>query len=132
MKKVVLVVAIVFAGALAVGLFLMNATETDQRDIKKLKTLMLKPGKAHEVCMILTPDDGLRYEFYVVGSLDFDLHYHLRDKVFYSVKPHGASRENKVFRPTFSNDYCLMWVNNHAGPISFKFGYEKIKTAGGP
>ena len=66
-------------------------------------------GQAHEECVKLEKGQSRRYEWRSNVALDFNIHYHQGNEVFYPVKRDSAKRSRGTFKAKESQDYCWMW-----------------------
>lgn len=124
-------------GAWALGLLLAAATSAwaqkpaDTRvDGKPAepKSIVIKPGKIHEKCMPVTSAQKLEYQFTTSKPVDFNIHYHVGESVYYPVKRVKTTAEADRFQPTKGKeDYCLMWENKSSIEVELAFSAKVIK-----
>jgi hypothetical protein len=84
----------------------------------------LAPGKAHEECMKMGPNQHLIYSFKATGSLNFNIHYHEDKEVYFPVKQDEIADYNGIYQPTVGHDYCMMWTNTSKKPVSVNYEFE--------
>ena len=70
----------------------------------------LGAGKVHEECMRLAKGEKRRYEWKSSTPLDFNIHYHDGNEVFYPVKRDGVGKGKGTFKAKVAQDYCWMWT----------------------
>ena len=76
-------------------------------------------GKAFdERCVKLAADESIRYSFRSSADVDFNIHYHRANEVFFPVKQSAVREANATFRAQTEQDFCLMW--EHTGPGNAK------------
>ena len=79
--------------------------------------LTVKPGGFGERCLRLERDGALSYEFSADGDVDFNLHYHRGQEIFYPVRSAAVRSDRSRFIAPAADDYCLMWENRGAMPV---------------
>ena len=70
----------------------------------------LEPGKVHEECTRLEKGQGRRYEWKSSGKVDFNIHYHEGNEVFYPTKRDDVSKGRGHFKAKIAQEYCWMWT----------------------
>ena len=75
-------------------------------------------GKFVEVCGKLPAGLKLRWEFETSAPTDFNVHYHLGDKVVYPFKMTAVASARETLETTLEQDYCWMWSNKGTGAAS--------------
>jgi hypothetical protein len=86
-----------------------GAQASDQDDVTVIK-VELEPGKLHEECLRLEAGEKRRYYWKSNVPLDFNIHYHRADKVFYPVKRERMRGDGGTFTAKSGEDYCWMWT----------------------
>jgi hypothetical protein len=71
----------------------------------------LRPNSFEERCFKLESGQSLRYRFSATQPLDFNIHHHRGNDVFYPVKKANVRERNDRFRAKHADGYCLMWEN---------------------
>ena len=84
----------------------------------------LKPGGGHEECLELRAGQELKYSFTSNAPLDFNIHYHAGEEVFYPVKRDGSKKEGGTFKPETKQEYCLMWTNAAKKAAKLKYSFS--------
>ena len=96
--------------------------------IKAGKPVMLKPQKIHENCLSLVPPQKLQYSFGTDKAVDFDIHYHKGDMVYYPVREKKAASTEGVFTPPSRGDYCMAWENRSpSAEVQLEFRFKIIR-----
>lgn len=86
--------------------------------------LAVDPDDVYELCLVLTPDQLLRYAFSASGKLGFNVHYHENHEIRYPVAEHQTSAAEATFAPESEQEYCLMWTNYGAAEVELSLQYE--------
>jgi hypothetical protein len=77
----------------------------------------LAPGKIHEACLRLDAGEKRRYSWKSSAPLDFNIHYHRGDEVFYPVKRQRMRGDGGAFTAKSGEDYCWMWTGKAAARL---------------
>lgn len=85
------------------------------------KPVNIKPGKIHEKCMTLTPPQKIEYHFDSAAKLNFNLHYHKGEQVYYPVKLDRTNGESGLYEAKAKEVYCLMWENKTSADIDLSY-----------
>lgn len=92
------------------------------------KPIVIKPGKFAEKCMAVTSKQKLEYQFTTSKPVNFNIHFHVGDAVYYPVKRDKTTGEADRFQPTKAKeDYCLMWENKTSEDVSLTYSAKVIK-----
>lgn len=92
------------------------------------KPTVIKPGKFHEKCMAVTAAQKLEYQFTSSKPVNFNIHFHVGDAVYYPVKRDKTTREADRFQPTKAKeDYCLMWENKTSEDVELSYSAKVVK-----
>jgi hypothetical protein len=70
----------------------------------------LKPGGIHEECLRLEKGEKRAYLWKSDAPVDFNVHYHRGDDVFFPVKRDRALTGDGTFVAPSREDYCWMWT----------------------
>jgi len=70
----------------------------------------LEAGKIHEECMRLEKGQARRYEWKSSAKVDFNIHYHEGQEVFYPTKRDDVSKGRGRFKAKVAQEYCWMWT----------------------
>ncbi|HET9576371.1 MAG TPA: hypothetical protein VFP44_01000 [Usitatibacter sp.] len=74
----------------------------------------LEPQKVAEHCEKLPAGEKRRYSWKSSGPVDFNVHYHQADEVFYPVKRDGMRGDGGTFTAKTEQEYCWMWTARKA------------------
>jgi len=81
-------------------------------------SVSIKPSGSYEECVELRPGQVFDYEFDASGPLDFNIHYHAPDGLYYPADKKGAGfgkgTIDPATHPFYTSEqefYCLMWEN---------------------
>jgi hypothetical protein len=70
--------------------------------------------KVHEECTRLEPGQSRRWHWKSTAPVDFNIHYHRGEEVFYPVKRDGMRGDGGTFTAKTAEDYCWMWTARDA------------------
>ena len=73
-------------------------------------SVSIAPGEIHEECVKLAKLETRRYEWSSDSAIDFNIHYHEGNEVFYPVKHAGVRQAKGTFRAKRRQDFCWMWT----------------------
>lgn len=82
------------------------------------KSVGVKPGQFVELCEKLPAGAKVSWSFKADAALNFNLHFHQGNDVRYPVKQDQVSQAQGVFEAPDAQDYCWMWVNKGASPVT--------------
>lgn len=88
-------------------------------------TFDIAPGKFDEHCLRIDAGQAIRWRFTASGALQFNIHHHRGEQVFYPVRRERARRASGSFRAREADDYCLMWSNHGPGPVTLQGNVER-------
>lgn len=71
----------------------------------------IAPGKFVELCGKLKRGDRVAWEFDSPQPLDFNIHYHVGEKVEFPERQAGPSRLAGTFEAPVDQHFCWMWKN---------------------
>jgi hypothetical protein len=74
----------------------------------------LAAGKLHEACVKLEAGEKRRYHWKSSAPVDFNIHYHRGEEVFYPVKRDAMRGDGGTFSAKTGEDYCWMWTAKNA------------------
>jgi len=74
----------------------------------------LPPKKVHEECVRLEAGQARRWHWKSSAPVDFNIHYHRGDDVFYPVKRDVMRGDGGTFAAKSGEDYCWMWTAHGA------------------
>lgn len=112
----------VLACTCCVSLAWSHGTNDSHRD--RLEQV-IEPDDVYELCLVLTPQQPLRYAFNATQELAFNVHYHADHEVFYPVPEHPTANAEATFTAESEQEYCLMWTNPAAEQAMLSLEYEK-------
>ena len=70
----------------------------------------LEPKKVHEECQRVEAGQKRRYMWRADGPVDFNIHYHRGNDVFYPMKRDAMRGDGGTFAAKDGEDYCWMWT----------------------
>ena len=83
----------------------------------------LEPRKMHEECLRLEAGDKRTYHWKSSAAVDFNVHYHRGNEVFYPVKRDAMRGDGGKFVAKTGEDYCWMWTaRDKAAKIEGRIG----------
>ena len=74
----------------------------------------LPAKKVHEECARMEPGESRRWHWKSNAPVDFNIHYHRGEEVFYPVKRDGMRGDGGTFTAKTGEDYCWMWTARNA------------------
>ncbi len=81
------------------------AEPVEARDVN---VTIAAPG-IHEECQRVEAGQKRRYHWKASAPVDFNIHYHHGDEVFYPVKRERMRGDGGTFAAKTGEDYCWMW-----------------------
>lgn len=91
------------------------------------KPVIIKPGKIFEKCLSLSPPQKIEYSFESAAKLNFNLHYHRGEQVYYPVKLDRTSSESGLYEAKAKETYCLMWENKTGTDVELTYSAKIVK-----
>ena len=76
------------------------------------------PGEFVELCGKLPAGLKVRWKFASDTRLDFNVHYHLGEKVMYASRLNAVAKARHTLNARTERDYCWMWSNKSTQPAS--------------
>ena len=70
----------------------------------------LDPGKIHEECARVEKGEKRNYHWKATAPVDFNIHRHEGNEVFYPVKRTAMRGDGGTFKADVGADYCWMWT----------------------
>jgi len=95
----------------------------------ELKTADVPAGDIHEECMTMGQGDALSYAFSANVPLEFNIHYHEGEAVYFPVQEPASAIRRGVFVAEIAQHYCMMWTNPGAQAAALEV---KFDLKGGP
>lgn len=89
---------------------------------------LIAPGEVRELCFQADAGDTVIYRFESTGVVDFNLHYHDGEEVFYPVPEHATAAEKGQLIVTADQTYCLMWTNNGPDRVTVEPSVEGARA----
>jgi hypothetical protein len=99
--------------------------ESEQMKGQPAMTTKIRPGRIHEECLQTLPNQTIEYLFSTSRPVNFNIHYHRDNEVFYpiseesisslggSLNCHEALAEMSGEVSEETESFCLMWTNPH-------------------
>lgn len=78
----------------------------------------ITPGKFLEICGKLDRAERVAWSFRAAAPLDFNIHYHVGDRVEYPEKRSGTASLEGVFEPPLAQHFCWMWRNTGSTDVT--------------
>ena len=85
------------------------------------------PGKLVEYCGDLKTGDKVDWHSDASAPLDFNIHHHVGEAVHFAAKQEGVAVSKGVLTAPSDQDYCWMWTNKSAAPISLDVELNRLK-----
>ncbi len=92
--------------------------------VKESGLTQIKPGGIHEECASAKGGQKFAYSFYASTPVDFNVHYHAGDKIYYPIERRGVTMDDGTYVPDHQDIYCLMWTNIQKTPVTLNYKYE--------
>jgi hypothetical protein len=84
----------------------------------------LDAGKLEEPCFAMLLGDRLEFVFNSGEPLDFNLHYHQEDAIFFPVEKKNVRAHQGEYIASGSRQYCLMWTNRGDATATLNYRYQ--------
>ena len=75
------------------------------------KSVEVPAGGFAELCGKLAGGQRIQWQFTGKTPMDFNIHYHVGEKVEFPAQQDGIAASNGVLETHESQDYCWMWRN---------------------
>jgi hypothetical protein len=85
------------------------------------------PGGFEEHCLQLAAGERVHYRFSASGAVDFNLHYHRGEAVFYPVRKAQVRRHVDDFTAPHADAYCLMWESKATDAVRVEGAVERVR-----
>lgn len=117
-------------------LFAVNGCSTANKDMQHKKpggeymqdTFTIKAGGSYEECIEMKPGQVFDYDYDSSDFVNFNIHYHGEDVVYYPATGNGRMMGKGMIDPGthdfYTKDqefYCLMWDNLNSKPVTVSF-----------
>jgi hypothetical protein len=80
-----------------------------------------------EHCVRLAAGEQVRYRYAATADVDFNIHYHRGNEVFYPVKASGSRSAGADFTAPQADTYCLMWERKGEGAARIDGAVERVR-----
>jgi hypothetical protein len=88
------------------------------------RDVSLAAGKFEEPCLAMALGDRLEYLFSSDEPLDFNIHYHQEDGIFFPVDKKKLRAHQGEYIASGSRQYCLMWTNRGESLTNLRYRYQ--------
>jgi hypothetical protein len=120
--------AVIGTGLGLAGLLAFAGYAADTAKPDAARTATIKPASDFEKCMPLTPGQKLEYHFSTDKPVNFNVHYHKGDMVYYPVKENKTSSFEGLYSPTVREQYCMMWENkSYSSDVQLEYRFKIVK-----
>jgi len=92
----------------------------------------VEPRGFAEPCLSMGRAERLEYQFDSTAELDFNIHYHAGENVFFPVDLKALTAQTGVFVAPAARTYCLMWTNKGDHPVQLQYRYRHLAEEGAP
>lgn len=96
---------------------------------RHVQSVNVAPGKFTELCGPLAPGDAIAWRYGADAPLDFNIHYHEGQKVVTPDQARASAERAGRLQVTLRQDYCWMWSNKAAQPVSLRFELRREEAA---
>jgi len=100
------------------GAVLLAAHDAPAQSVARTFSHPVKPKGFAEECFALPAGASVGYAFEATGPVDFNIHFHRGSAVEYPVKVDQARQAEDRFTAASAEEYCLMWTNRTAQPVT--------------
>ena len=84
------------------------------------------PGKFVELCGKLTKGQEIDWRFRADRPLDFNIHYHVGERVEFPEKRPAIAAHGARFTVPLDHDYCWMWQNKTGQPAAIDVHLRRL------
>jgi hypothetical protein len=89
------------------------------------RTAGVAPGKFVELCKPLDAGTRVAWQFETDALVSFNIHYHVDKTVVYPAKFTAKGKSKGTLKAALKQDYCWMWTNKTAAPLSLSIKLSK-------
>ena len=89
--------------------------------------VVIAPSSFYEACDKLSPGQQVEFSFTVSKPVDFNVHYHTAEGMFYPVQEENVDSMNGGFTAEVKAIHCCMWTNNHPVPVSLTYNFKLVE-----
>lgn len=126
--KIIFIVCLLLSGCAASGQNTSGIIQKEAHEEIVHDAFTIKPSGSQEECIELRPNMVFDYEYEASDSVNFNIHYHAEDDVYYPVDTKGTRSGKGTVEPGSHHFYtpkqefyCLMWDNISAEPVNVSF-----------
>ena len=83
-------------------------------------TATIAPGKAAELCGQIEPRLPVDWRYSATAPVTFNIHRHSGSEIVYASRSYLTREQSGKFSPTFSFEWCWMWVNETAETVTLR------------
>ena len=94
-------------------------------------TVKIKPSKSYEDCIEVLPGQIMKYSFTSSNFVNFNIHYHTEEELFYPVDKKGVMTwkgsldlQELDYYTEDQEFFCVMWDNLNSKPVKLSFSFE--------
>jgi len=94
-------------------------------------TVKIKPSKSYEDCIEVLPGQIMKYSFTSSNFVNFNIHYHTEEGLFYPVDKKGVMTwkgsldlQELDYYTEDQEFFCVMWDNLNSEPVKLSFSFE--------
>ena len=89
------------------------------------KSVAVPAGGFAELCGKLGGGQKILWQFSGKAPMDFNIHYHVGDKVQFPAKQDAIAASDGVLETSESQDYCWMWRNRSKEAITVEVALKR-------
>ena len=109
------------------GTFSTHAAPPEPPSKTAAKPVTIKPNKFFEKCVVLNAAQTLEYGFNTSAKVNFNLHYHKGDAVYYPIKEDRVNRMDSSYETSVREDFCMTWENKTNADVELNYSYRVRK-----
>jgi len=94
-------------------------------------TVKIKPSKSYEDCIEVLPGQIMKYSFTSSNFVNFNIHYHTEEELFYPVDKKGVMTwkgsldlQELDYYTEDQEFFCVMWDNLNSEQVKLSFSFE--------
>ncbi len=96
------------------------------------REVVIAPGKFEEPCLPMLLADRLEYSFKAELPLDFNIHYHEGEEIYFPVDLKQQQQLQAEYFAAGSRQYCLMWTNRGETAATLRYSYRLLRNEESP
>jgi hypothetical protein len=93
-------------------------------DGEQQEEVIIASSSFYEACDKLSPRQQVEYSFKISQPVNFNVHYHTAEGIFYPVKKENIDSLSGVFTAEAKATYCCMWTNTQSVPVSLTYDFK--------